>query len=90
MQQLSTVMRIEDSAIATKWHELGLELVDSNRILKDIKTDHPSDVNACCISMFEKWLERTPDANWEKLITALNEIGMKTAAVAVSKQFKAG
>ena len=89
MQQLSEVIRNEDIAIATRWYELGLELVDSNRILKDIKADH-HDVNTCCRVMFDKWLEKTPDANWEGLITALNNIEMKTAAVAVSKLFKAG
>ena len=90
MRQLSAVMRIEDIAIATRWYELGLELVNSDRILKDIRTNHRNDVNVCCRLMFEKWLERTPDANWVKLIAALNDIGMKTAAEAVSKQFKAG
>ena len=90
MQQLSEVMRIEHIEVATKWYELGLELVDSNKILKVIKADHRSDVNTCCHVMFEKWLEKTPDASWSQLITALNNIEMKTAADVVCKQFNSG
>ena len=88
MKQLSEVMRIKDIAIAAKWYELGLELVDSFKILKVIETNHHDDVNICCRLMFEKWLEKTPDASWQQLITALNTVGMNTAAEAVSKLFK--
>ena len=90
MQQLSEVMRNEHTAIATKWYELGLELVDSNRILKVIKADHPNDVNICCRSMFDKWLDITPDASWDKLITALNNVEMNAAAEVISRLFKPG
>ena len=83
-------MRIEHTEVATKWYELGLELVDSNKILKVIEADHRNDVNTCCRVMFEKWLEKTPDASWSQLITALNNIEMKTAADVVCKQFNSG
>ena len=78
-------MRTEHIEIATKWFDLGLELVDSHKVLKVIQADHRNDVETCCRLMFEKWLERTPDASWEQLVTALNNIGMKTAADVVSK-----
>ena len=90
MQQLNEIMRIEHIEITTKWYDLGLELVDSNKTLKVIKADHPSDVNTCCRVMFDKWLEVRPDANWSHLITALKNIDMKTAADAISKCFKSG
>ena len=90
MQQLSEVMRIEHIEITTKWFELGLELVDDHKVLRVIETDHRNDSNTCCRVMFEKWLEKTPDASWEQLVTALNTIGMNTAAVVVSKVFKSG
>ena len=83
-------MRIKNIDITTRWRDLGLELVDSNKILKVIEADHPSDVNTCCRLMFEKWLERTPDASWSQLVTALNNIEMNTAADAVNKLFKSG
>ena len=83
-------MRTEDIDIITRWRDLGLELVDSNKILKVIETNHPSDIDTCCRLMFEKWLEKTPDANWNQLVTALNNIEMATAADAVRKLFKSG
>ena len=83
-------MRIEDIDIITQWRDLGLELVDSNKILKVIEADHPSDVNTCCRVMFEKWLDMKPDASWSQLVTALNNIKMNTAADVVSKLFYSG
>ena len=89
IQQLVEVMRIEHIEITTKWYELGLELVDSNKVLKVIEADHRN-VNTCCRLMFEKWLEKTPNASWSQLATALDNIKMKTAADAVRKLFKSG
>ena len=90
IKQLQDVMRIKDIDITTRWRDLGLELVDSNKILKVIETNHPSDVDTCCRLMFEKWLDKTPDASWSQLVTALNNIEMNTAADAISKLFKSG
>jgi len=90
MQQLSEVMRIEHIEIATKWYELGLQLVDSDKVLKVIEADHHNDVNTCCRIMFDKWLEKTSDASWSQLVAALDTINMKAAADAVSKLFKSG
>ena len=89
MQQLVEMMRIEHIEIASKWYELGLELVDS-RILKVIRADHPNDTNTCCHVMFEKWLEMKYDASWSQLVTALDNIEMTTAAEAIRKLFKSG
>ena len=88
IKQLLEVMRTKDIDITTRWRDLGLELVDSDKILKVIEANHPSDVDTCCRLMFEKWLERTPDASWSQLVTALNNIEMNTAADAISKLFK--
>ena len=88
MKQLLEVMRLNDIDIATRWRDLGLELVDSNRVLRVIEADHPSDVDTCCRLMFEKWLDMTPDASWSQIVAALNRIKMNTAADAVSKLLK--
>ena len=90
MGQLLKIMRVGHFDIATKWFELGLVLVDSNKVLKVIQADNHNDVNTCCCVMFEKWLERTPDASWSELVTALNDIEMKAAADFITKQFKSG
>ena len=82
-------MRTKHIGIAPKWYELGLELVDSSK-LNEIESDHRNDVNTCCRVMFEKWLEKTPNATWSQLVTALDNIEMKTAADAVRKLFKSG
>ena len=83
-------MRIKDIDITTRWHDLGIELVDSYKVLRVIEADHPHNVEACCRVMFEKWLERTPDASWSQLVTALNNIEMITAADAISKRLMLG
>ena len=90
MQQLTKVMRIGHIDIATKWHELGPVLIDSYSVIRRIEADHRNDVTTCCRVMFEKWLERTPDANWDQLVAALNEIDMKTAADVISRQLTSG
>ena len=90
MKQLQEVMRIEGVDIVTQWRDLGLELVDSNKVLKVIEADHRNDISACCRVMFERWLEMKPNANWNELVTALNNIEMNTAADAISKLFKSG
>ena len=92
MRQLVKMMRIKDIGITiyTRWRDLGLELLDSNMILNVIEFDHPRDIDTCCRVMFEKWLDKTPDASWSQLVTALNNIEMNTAADAISKMFKPG
>ena len=90
IKQLQDVMRIKDIGITTRWRELGQELLDSNDTLQVIEADHPNGVNTCCRLMFEKWLEKTPNASWSQLVTALNNIELNTAADAVSKRYELG
>ena len=90
IKQLAEAMRMEDFDISTQWRDLGLELVDSNKILRVIEANNRNDVNTCCRVMFEKWLEMTPDASWNQLIIALITIKMNTAANAISKLLKSG
>ena len=84
------IMRVGHIDIATKWHELGPVLVDSYSVVREIEANYRNDVSACCRIMFEKWLDMKPGASWDELVTALNNIEMKTAADFVSKQFKSG
>ena len=85
IKQLQEVM-INDG-ITTKWYELGIELLDTDNPLKEIKANHPNDVWTCCRQMFQKWLEKTYDASWSQLVTALNKIEMTSAANAISKRY---
>ena len=88
MKQLLKILR--QQPIATKWYELGLELLDSSSHLQVIKANNQNDVQSCCQEMFQRWLDVKPDASWSKLVTALRSIKMITAADAVSKQYETG
>ena len=67
-----------------KWHYLGIELLDSSDIgeLDTIEAEHPSDLNKCCIKMFELWLKKQPKASWNQLIEALTQPGVELATLA--------
>ena len=90
IKQLQDVTRFEDIDITTRWRDLGLELVDSYRIINEIEVNHKDDVRTRCYAMFDKWLERTPNASWSQLVTALNKIGLNTAADAIVKTLQPG
>ncbi|XP_065901883.1 uncharacterized protein [Dysidea avara] len=80
LKELNNVMRREAAGVATRWYDLGLELLDSNTAVLDvIQSDHQSD-NARCSKMFKAWLEMKPDASWSQLVTALSNIGLNTPA----------
>ena len=53
-----------------------MELLGQDAVyaLNVISSNHPSDVEECCLVMFTKWKERTPKANWNQLINALKDI----------------
>ena len=79
LKDLNDVIRHE-VGVATRWYELGLELLDSNTAVLDvIKSDHHSSHDRCR-QIFKKWLELKPNASWSQLVTALNNIGLETAA----------
>ena len=90
LRQLNEIMRIKDIEIASKWYDLGLELPVSNSKLKLIELDRSSEINTRFRLMFQEWLDTTPNASWQQLVTALNKIEMKTAADAISKLCKSG
>ena len=88
MMQLFKIMMEEP--IATKWYELGLELLENSYPLEVIKADNPNSVESCCLKMFQRWLEVKPDASWSQLVTALNEIELGSAAHTISTQYMSG
>ena len=88
MKALLEIMRKEH--IATKWYELGAELLENDNHLEVIKANHQNDVQSCCHEMFKRWLDVKPNASWSQLVTALRNIEMTTAAVAIIKQYETG
>ena len=77
--------RVEE--ITTEWYQIGLELLGDTKALDIIASNHPKDANRCCIEMFKTWVRCKPDANWDQLATALNEIGLNAAAENIKSEF---
>lgn len=73
--------------VATQWYSLGLQLLDNCNILDRIKSNCEGDIECCCNEMFKKWLETNPDASWDQLIAALNEVELITTAAQVTTRF---
>ena len=66
--------------VADKWKDIGVHLLDSTlldqRVLEVIAADHPHSVEACCKSMFEKWLSTQEKASWNQVIEAIQNVGL--------------
>ena len=78
-----------EKGVTIKWHDIGLELLDSDTVTLDvIKKNNPNDTDECCTEMFKKWLESKTNANWDQLIVAFNRVGLNTAAENISKNGK--
>ena len=62
-----------------KWYGLGVQLFDDKdvKVLTSIELDYRGDVDACCIKMFERWLEIVPNASWGQLIDGLKAPNVK-------------
>ena len=58
-----------------QWYQLGVQLnVDSCR-LDVIKANHPNDVEGAKMGLITEWLNNDPDKSWDKLASALRQIG---------------
>ena len=92
IKQLHSILNPNVSGVATRWHDLGLQLFDNDAtgILDVIKADHPNDVTTCCNEMLKKWLEMQHDASWSQLVKALKKTGMNTMANNINKLINNG
>ena len=70
--------------VGLKWHDLGIELLDSDDIeqLDIIEAEHGSDLDKCCTKMFQLWLRKQPTASWNQLIEALRGPDIELHALA--------
>ena len=64
------------------WHDLGLELLEQEdeEALYQIKIHNPNDIGGCCKEMFQLWLRKCPNATWNQLIQALEEVDLNNLA----------
>ena len=60
--------------MASKWRELGRHLNIPKHLMENIEHDHPHDCETCCSKMFSEWLNINPDASWEDIINAVDDI----------------
>ena len=71
--------------IAPDWRDLGTQLLHEKYThkLNVIQADHPNKVEDCCDKMFQYWLEVDTEANWNKLIDALEHIDQNATAAKI-------
>ena len=59
---------------APQWRQLGKLLEVGAHLMNIIEHDHPNDCETCCSKMLTEWLDNTPTASWESLITAVTSL----------------
>ena len=71
--------------IAPYWRDLGIQLLQEKYTdkLDVIQANHHNKVEACCDEMFQCWLEVDTEANWNKLIDALEHIQQNATAAKI-------
>jgi len=70
--------------IATKWYDIGIELLDEEDeiILNTTKKNFPGDHDICAAEMLQLWLARKTDASWNQLIQAFRKRHIKLNVLA--------
>ena len=71
--QRPTVNELVRECSKVDWHQLGRHLGIEMHILRDIDLDYQR-VDRKRSEMFDSWLRSNPDASWEHIITALEEM----------------
>ena len=81
---LKYLNRYVRGSVSSKWHDLGIELLDPDDVeeLDKIKIQYPQDLNECCKAMFQLWLRKQSDASWNQLIGALRQPGIQLDTLA--------
>ena len=71
--------------VSHRWHDLGLELLDSQHEekLNEIKCNYPNNVGECCKEVFRLWLNTNDNATWNSLIQALKEIKLNSLSTTI-------
>ena len=57
---------------AAYWKKIGIFLDFEPGELEIIKHNNPVDAESSCVDMFIKWLQRDPNASWEKFFDAFD------------------
>ena len=76
--------------VATRWHDLGVQLGISTKQLAIINTNYHGNVQMCCTKMFIKWLEIDNTASWNELIKALEIMKYNALVKTIHKEILQG
>ena len=76
--------------IALYWRDVGVQLLENSNMLDIIYKNNASDVEKCCREMLQCWIEVDTEANWNKLIDALEHVDLKRAAARVKRDILPG
>ena len=78
--------------VASRWRDLGTLLLEEESVseLNIIKANHPDDVKECCREVFELWLRKDPEPNWNTLIDALKQIGQNALVAKIKRDVLKG
>ena len=76
--------------VASKWYELGVELLDEKEECKldIIESNSGKDVKKSCLEMFRLWLSTNHDASWWQIVEALKSPGIDLSSVAADLEKK--
>ena len=79
-------------SVATKWYDLGLQLLDPkyDTELDIIEANSRYDEKTGCRKMFSKWLNTEESATWYKLLDALRNINLNTVASDIEQLLSKG
>ena len=53
---------------------MGVELKVGDHLMNNIQKDYPTDCETCCAKLLIEWLDSTPSASWDSLITAVDRL----------------
>ena len=70
-----------------KWSSIGIDLLNDNTQIDTIALNNPGNSQKCCQQMFAIWLDKNPQATWQKLLNALESdaVGLNALALKVKK-----
>ena len=72
--------------VANKWYELGIQLFSEPQLprLDEIRAIYSKDHRGGCVEMLKCWLDLTPGAIWDHLISALRAPSLELLSIADS------
>ena len=59
---------------AHNWRYLGASLHFDYAEMEIIFSDFRNDAKECCRSLLSRWLEKKPDASWDQLFLAIDDL----------------